>query len=67
MLELLLGIGIGAVGVSVVWFFVWRNNKEKMMIVANGVEKALKTGDLPTDAELVLKEIWSDFLSKFKK
>lgn len=66
MVELLLGIGIGAVGASVIWFFVWRNNKKKMKIVAEGVEQALKTGDLPTDAENVLKEIWSDFLAKLR-
>lgn len=66
MIELLIGVGIGAVGASIIWFFVWRNNKEKMKIVASGVEQALKTGDLPADAENVLKEIWSDFLAKFK-
>ena len=35
MLEFIYGVGaglvVGAVGASVVWFFVWRNNKQKFI------------------------------------
>jgi ABC-type transport system involved in cytochrome c biogenesis permease subunit len=29
-MELLIGIIIGALGASIGWFFVWRNNKKKL-------------------------------------
>ena len=46
MIELIIGILIGAVGVSVLWFFVWRNNKQKFIealeelnVTANSIQE----------------------------
>ena len=44
MLSLLIGILLGAVGATVVWYFVWRNNKKKFedSLVAIGEFKSIK-------------------------
>ena len=44
MLNLLIGILLGAVGATVVWYFVWRNNKKKFQdsLVAMGEFRSIK-------------------------
>jgi len=41
MLNLIIGIGIGVVGSSIGWFFVWRNNKKLLQEKIEKVDKMM--------------------------
>lgn len=60
MLEVLIGILIGAVAASVIWFFVARNNRRYIDEV---LDYDLSADNLSQEAI----EAWGDFKAKFKK
>lgn len=41
MLNLVIGIGIGVIGSSIGWFFVWRNNKKLLQEKIEKVDKMI--------------------------
>jgi beta-lactam-binding protein with PASTA domain len=41
-MEFLIGVFVGAVGASAGWFFVWKNNKDKIQDLASQLAAKIK-------------------------
>lgn len=58
---------LGAVCASVVWFFVWRNNKKKFVDTLNDINVVVTSVEENSELADKVKEKVDGFFNKFKK
>ncbi|KKM86033.1 hypothetical protein LCGC14_1282970 [marine sediment metagenome] len=62
---LLVGIIIGTIGASIVWFFVWRNNKKKFMQTIIDIDSLTDLTYTREELEAELDKAWTQIRSDF--